>query len=74
MPATIDVLGAPWTAETIHFPPDDEGPVVATLVQRATSSPRANRRFTSASAANEFSPSAYVRRIASSSIMSRARP
>jgi alpha-beta hydrolase superfamily lysophospholipase len=29
-----DVLGEPWTAETIHFPPDDEGPVVATLVRR----------------------------------------
>ena len=39
MPATIDVLGAPWTAETIHFPPDDEGPVVATLVHRAAEHP-----------------------------------
>ncbi|QZY27631.1 alpha/beta hydrolase [Nocardioides coralli] len=27
-----DVLGEPWTAETIGLPPDDEGPVVATLV------------------------------------------
>ncbi len=29
-----DVLGAPYTTETIGFPPDDEGPVVATLVRR----------------------------------------
>ncbi len=34
MPPTTDVLGEPWTAETISFPPDDEGPVVATLVRR----------------------------------------
>ena len=33
-----DVLGEPWVAETIGLPPDDEGPVVATLV-----SPRAER-------------------------------
>jgi len=31
---SLDVLGAPYTAETIGFPPDDEGPVVATLVRR----------------------------------------
>jgi alpha-beta hydrolase superfamily lysophospholipase len=31
---TVDVLGAPYTAETIRFPADDEGPVVATLVAR----------------------------------------
>lgn len=31
-----DVLGAPYTAETIHLPDDDEGPVVATLVKRPT--------------------------------------
>ncbi len=36
---TTDVLGEPWTAETIHFPPDDEGPVVATLVHRAAATP-----------------------------------
>src|SRR5690349_23713152 len=36
---TTDVLGAPWTAETIHFPPDDEGPVVATLVRHPAASP-----------------------------------
>lgn len=29
-----DVLGEPYTAETLHLPPDDEGPVVATLVRR----------------------------------------
>jgi alpha-beta hydrolase superfamily lysophospholipase len=29
-----DVLGAPYTAETIRFPPDAEGPVFATLVHR----------------------------------------
>ena len=40
MPEIVtDVLGEPWTAETIHFPPDDEGPVVATLVHRPAESP-----------------------------------
>jgi alpha-beta hydrolase superfamily lysophospholipase len=34
-----DVLGAPYTAETIRFPPDDEGPVVATLVRRPADEP-----------------------------------
>ena len=34
MELDTDVLGAPYTAETIGFPPDDEGPVVATLVRR----------------------------------------
>ncbi len=29
-----DVLGTPYTAETIELPPDAEGPVVATLVRR----------------------------------------
>ena len=29
-----DVLGEPYLAETIHLPPDEEGPVVATLVVR----------------------------------------
>ncbi len=29
-----DVLGAPYTSETIDLPADDEGPVVATLVRR----------------------------------------
>ncbi|MCA1981903.1 alpha/beta hydrolase [Nocardioides nematodiphilus] len=36
---TIDVLGAPYTAETIPLPDDHEGPVVATLVRRAADSP-----------------------------------
>src|SRR5688572_14921927 len=36
---TTDVLGEPWTAETIHFPPDEEGPVVATLVSRKAPEP-----------------------------------
>jgi len=36
---TTDLLGEPWTAETIHFPPDDEGAVVATLVHRAAAEP-----------------------------------
>lgn len=31
---SVDVLGEPWTAETIGLPPDEEGPVVATLVSR----------------------------------------
>jgi alpha-beta hydrolase superfamily lysophospholipase len=29
-----DVLGAPYECTTLHFPDDDEGPVVATLVRR----------------------------------------
>ncbi len=41
MPAepVTDILGEPWVAETLEFPPDDEGPVVATLVSRRTSTP-----------------------------------
>jgi alpha-beta hydrolase superfamily lysophospholipase len=31
---SLDVLGEPFTAETLEFPADDEGPVVATLVKR----------------------------------------
>lgn len=31
---SADVLGAPWVAETIPLEPDEEGEVVATLVQR----------------------------------------
>jgi len=38
-----DVLGAPYTAETLHLRPDDEGEVVATLVRRP-----ADRRTTKA--------------------------
>jgi alpha-beta hydrolase superfamily lysophospholipase len=34
-----DVLGAPYTAETIAFPPDREGDVVATLVRRPADQP-----------------------------------
>jgi alpha-beta hydrolase superfamily lysophospholipase len=37
-PAT-DVLGAPYTAETIAFAPDREGDVVATLVRRPAGAP-----------------------------------
>lgn len=33
-----DVLGTPYVAETITLPPDDEGPVVAVLVQRPSGS------------------------------------
>jgi alpha-beta hydrolase superfamily lysophospholipase len=36
---TVDVLGAPWVAETIGLPPDEEGPVVATLVSRRAERP-----------------------------------
>jgi alpha-beta hydrolase superfamily lysophospholipase len=36
---THDVLGEPWVAETIGLPPDDEGPVVATLVSRRAERP-----------------------------------
>jgi len=38
-PPTVDVLGEPWRAETIGLPPDDEGPVVATLVSRRAAEP-----------------------------------
>ena len=31
---SVDVLGDPYTAETLHLRPDDEGEVVATLVHR----------------------------------------
>ena len=34
-----DVLGEPYLAETIHLPPDEEGPVVATLVVRRADEP-----------------------------------
>lgn len=34
-----DVLGAPYLAEEIELPDDDEGPVVATLVRRAADEP-----------------------------------
>ena len=34
-----DVLGEPYLAETITLPPDDEGPVVATLVVRRAAAP-----------------------------------
>jgi alpha-beta hydrolase superfamily lysophospholipase len=34
-----DVLGAPYLAETLELPPDDEGEVVATLVSRAAAGP-----------------------------------
>ena len=38
-PPQTDVLGEPYTAETIELPPDEEGPVVATLVRLPASSP-----------------------------------
>src|SRR6476659_9585557 len=34
-----DVLGEPYLAETISLPPDEEGPVVATLVVRRAEQP-----------------------------------
>lgn len=37
-PSTPDVLGTPWSAETITLPPDDEGDVIATLVSRPADS------------------------------------
>ncbi len=37
--AIVDVLGEPWTAETIGLAPDEEGPVVATLVSRRAARP-----------------------------------
>ena len=36
---TTDILGEPWTAETIELAPDDEGPVVTTLVRRLAERP-----------------------------------
>src|SRR5690348_2720612 len=36
---TTDVLGEPWLAETIRFPPDDAGEVVATLVHHPAAEP-----------------------------------
>jgi alpha-beta hydrolase superfamily lysophospholipase len=36
---SVDVLGEPWVAETIGLPPDEEGPVVATLVSRRAAGP-----------------------------------
>jgi alpha-beta hydrolase superfamily lysophospholipase len=35
----VDVLGEPYLAETIGLPPDEEGPVVATLVVRRAAQP-----------------------------------
>ena len=37
--ATADILGAGWTARTLPLEPDDEGPVVATLVRHAAAAP-----------------------------------
>ena len=34
-----DILGQPWEAETITLPPDDEGPVVVTVVRRRAARP-----------------------------------
>lgn len=34
-----DILGPPWEAETITLPPDDEGPVVVTVVRRRAARP-----------------------------------
>jgi alpha-beta hydrolase superfamily lysophospholipase len=36
---SVDVLGEPWLAETIGLAPDEEGPVVATLVSRRAERP-----------------------------------
>ena len=41
MTVETDVLGAPYTAETIALPADDEGEVVATLVHRPAEAPTA---------------------------------
>ena len=38
-PGSPDVLGAPYTVETIALPDDDEGAVVATLVRRPADTP-----------------------------------
>ena len=52
-----DVLGAPYTAETLQLRPDDEGEVVATLVHRpaeASRPDRARRCCTSTGSADYF--------------------
>ena len=36
---TVDILGEPWRSETLQLPPDDEGPVVATLVSARAERP-----------------------------------
>ncbi len=38
-PLFPDLLGDPWEAETIGLPPDDEGPVVTTLIRRRAPHP-----------------------------------
>ncbi len=38
-----DILGRPYYAETIGLPPDDEGPVVATLVRRKVAKRRSRK-------------------------------
>ena len=40
---TVDVLGAPYLAETIELDADDEGTVVATLVSRSAAPPSTGR-------------------------------
>ncbi len=39
----VDVLGRPYYAETLDLPPDDEGPVVATLVRRRAGRAKSRR-------------------------------
>ena len=39
LPPTTDLLGEPYTVETLHLEDDDEGPVVATLVHRPAERP-----------------------------------
>lgn len=41
---TVDVLGAPYTCETLQLRPDDEGEVVATLVHRPAEAGTDGRR------------------------------
>jgi alpha-beta hydrolase superfamily lysophospholipase len=41
-PGTPDILGAPYVAETLELPDDDEGKVVATLVERLAHGDRAD--------------------------------
>ena len=42
--ARRDILGAPYTAETLELPDDEEGKVVATLVRRPAGRRTTDRR------------------------------
>src|SRR3954469_2349852 len=55
-----DVLGEPYLAETIALPPDEEGPVVATLVVRRAAEPTGRAVLHVHGFANYFFQTAYA--------------